>query len=75
MTTDTFLVAEEVQSLTNRIKRSSQVKVLKALGIEHRVRPDGSVAILRAHITKIFDGNPDTDKAKQARATPNWDAI
>ena len=54
--TDTFLSYEEIQALTHRKVYSAQVRVLKAMGIEHRVRPDGSVAILRAHITKVFDG-------------------
>lgn len=69
-----FLDTEEVQALTKRSVRPAQVRVLKAMGIEHRVRPDGSVAILRAHISKVFDGNPEiTRQTKQA--VPNWDAI
>lgn len=70
----TFLTDEEVQSLTNRKVRPSQVKVLKAMGIEHKVRPDGSVAILRNHITKVFDGSIETNKPKK-QAVPNWDAM
>jgi hypothetical protein len=30
------------------------VRVLRAMGVEHRVRPDGSVAVARAHIERIF---------------------
>ena len=74
MATDTFLSDEEVQALTNRKVRPSQVRVLKAMGIEHRVRPDGSVAILRTHITKVFDGSSDQPKKQKAPAH-NWDAI
>ena len=74
MATDTFLSDEEVQALTNRKVRPSQVRVLKAMGIEHRVRPDGSVAILRTHITKVFDGSSDQTK-KQKAVVHNWDAI
>lgn len=74
MQTDTFLVPEEVVALTNRKVRSAQVKALKAMGIEHKVRPDGSVAILRNHITKIFDGSPE-NLVKQKVVTPNWDAM
>lgn len=51
--TDTFLSFKEIQALTQRKVRTAQVRVLKAMGIEHRVRPDGSVAILRSHITKL----------------------
>lgn len=45
----TFLDPDEVKDLTDKTRRPSQVKVLNAMGIEHKVRPDGSVAILRAH--------------------------
>lgn len=74
MTTTTFLTSEEIQALTERSVRSAQVRVLKAMGIEHRVRPDGSVAILRAHIEKVFDGQSNQPR-KQNTATPNWDAM
>lgn len=74
MATDTFLDFEEVKALTDRKVCSAQVKVLRAMGIEHRVRPDGSVAILRAHITKVFDGAPESTR-KTKQAVPNWDAM
>jgi hypothetical protein len=44
------------------------------MGIEHRVRPDGSVAILRDHITKVFDGHV-KNQAKNKHAVPNWEAM
>ena len=69
-----FLDTLEIVSLTGRVKHTSQVRVLKAMGIEHKVRPDGSVAILRAHITKVFSG--DADVARVIKPTlPNWSAI
>lgn len=70
---DIFLNQKELQSLTQRTIRPAQVKVLRAMGIEHKVRPDGSVAVLRDHITKVFDGQTQTTQRKTA--TPNWDAI
>lgn len=73
MATDTFLTEEEVQALTERKVRRAQVSVLNSMGIEHRVRPDGSVAILRAHIIKVFDGGNTQSKTKEV--VPNWDAI
>jgi hypothetical protein len=73
---ETFLQPEEVQDLTARIRRPAQVKVLRSMGIEHKVRPDGGIAILRAHISKVFDGNPETTPRKQQPAfSPNWLAI
>jgi hypothetical protein len=74
MGTSLFLTDEEVRALTDRRARKSQVIALNSMGIEHRVRPDGSVAILRAHITKIFDGGSDTH-SKTKEAVPNWDAM
>ena len=69
-----FLDTEEVQALTKKSVRPAQVRALKAMGIEHRVRPDGSVAILRAHITKVFDGFTETKKQTK-HAEPNWEAM
>lgn len=60
--------------MTERRVCTAQVKVLKAMGIEHRVRPDGSVAILRAHITKVFDGHVE-NQAKNKHVVPNWEAM
>ena len=74
MATDTFLSEDEVQALTERKVRPAQVRALKSMGLEHRVRPDGSVAILRAHIFKIFDGDPNA-RSKQPVVSPNWDAM
>jgi hypothetical protein len=72
--TDTFLSYEEIQALTHRKVHSAQVRVLKAMGIEHRVRPDGSVAILRAHVLKVFDGHVEK-QAKNKHVEPNWEAM
>lgn len=75
MTSDTFLAPNEIKDLTDKIKRPAQIKVLNAMGIEHRVRPDGTVAILRDHITKIFGGNPDVTRKTNKTVGPNWSAI
>lgn len=71
MTTDTFLAPEEIKDLTDKTRRPSQVKVLNAMGIEHRVRPDGSVAILRAHVFKVFDDNTKSARKTTKTAGPN----
>jgi hypothetical protein len=75
MMTSMFLDQEEIKSLTNSTRRDAQTKALRAMGIEHKVRPDGSVAILRDHINKVFDGNPDSVKKRVKVVEPNWDAI
>jgi hypothetical protein len=72
--TETFLASDEVQGLTNKSRKSSQILALRSMGIEHRVRPDGSVAVLRAHIIKLFGGDIPVTKAKKTNQ-PNWNAV
>lgn len=74
LTESTFLTAGEVRELTDRVNMSSQVKVLRAMGIEHRMRPDGSVVILRSHVNKVFDGIAGS-ASKTKSVSPNWGAI
>ncbi|WP_323143256.1 DUF4224 domain-containing protein [Massilia phyllosphaerae] len=68
-----FLSKEELQALTNRIQYAAQVRTLRAMGIQHCVRPDGSVAVMRGHIESMF--------GMQSRVTtrtpvePNWGAL
>lgn len=68
-----FLNGDEIRALTKRIQYSAQVRVLRAMGIEHRMRPDGSLAILRAHIDQIFGGF--ADRKKLQTVEPNWGAL
>jgi hypothetical protein len=73
MTDRMFLTAEQVKSLTERIHRSAQVKVLCAMGIEHRVRPDGTVAVLRQHVEQVM--GIAAEKRKTKSTEPNWGAL
>ena len=45
-----FLTADEVRDLTGKVRNQTQVAALRHMGSEHRVRPDGSVAVLRAPV-------------------------
>ena len=51
-----FLTNEERQELTGRKHRTAQVETLRSMGVEHRLRSDGSIVILKSHIEKLFDG-------------------
>ena len=73
--TSMFLDHEEVKRLTNSTGRDAQSKALRAMGIVHKVRPDGSIAILRDHINKIFAGDSDSNMKPIKSQEPNWDAI
>jgi hypothetical protein len=68
-----FLTVEEVRNLTGKVRNQAQIAALRHMGIEHRVRPDGTVAVLRAHVESSLG------LLNQARnitlVEPNWSAI
>jgi hypothetical protein len=69
-----LLTEEEIRELTNRKQRSAQAMVLNALGITHKVRPDGSLVVLRAHVEHELGYR--TPPAKQEKEfKPDWGAI
>lgn len=68
-----FLTAEELKEMTKRTQYRAQVQVLRALGIEHKIRPDGSVLVLRAHVEKQMGG--DITSSPTRKREPNWSAI
>lgn len=70
----TFLDRDEVVELTHRTRRDAQVRALRFMGIEHRVRPDGSVAVLRSHVEQIFGVAASKDRPKPP-IEPDWSAI
>lgn len=69
-----FLDEEEMHELTGRERRDAQVKQLRHMGIEHRVRADGTVAVLKSHIDKTFDGVAEKT-IKLEHTEPNWSGV
>lgn len=49
-----FLTPEELVELTHRTRYGAQVRMLRAMGIEHRQRADGSVVVVRAHVEQLL---------------------
>lgn len=68
-----FLEPDEVAQLTGKVRRSAQVVALQMMGIEHKVRPDGSIAVLKSHVEKVFGGT--TPHKTERKIEPNWSAI
>ncbi|MGB9109376.1 MAG: DUF4224 domain-containing protein [Telluria sp.] len=68
-----FLSKDELKALTNRIQYAAQIRTLRAMGIQHCVRPDGSVAVMRSHIETLFG----VEKRNPTRPAtePNWGAL
>lgn len=69
-----FLDADELRQLTNRVRYSAQAKMLRAMGIEHRKRADGTLVVLRSHVEQVLSGGA-TTKKKEKKTEPNWDAM
>lgn len=59
-----FLTPDEVAELTNRHRRPAQMVQLNAMGIEHKVRADGSIAVLRAHVERVFGAAAPVEQRK-----------
>jgi hypothetical protein len=69
-----FLTKEEIADLTGRHVARAQLAALNAMGIEYKIRPNNTIAVLRDHILKVFDGAPDSSyQAKEI--APNWAAL
>lgn len=68
-----FLTKEDLIALTGRTQSAAQVRVLRFMGIEHRTRPDGSVAVLRRHVEKSLGDS--SDEKREREYEPNWSAF
>lgn len=71
-TTSMFLLEDELQQLTGRRQRHSQARALRAMGIEHKIRPDGRVIVLRQHVEQVLGMR--ASQGKSDEVIPNWGA-
>jgi len=69
-----FLTPEELEQLTGKRRRDAQIRALRYMGVEHKVRPDGSVAVLRAHVEKLLDGDL-ASAIRGSEVEPDWDSL
>lgn len=68
-----FLDKNELISLTGRTRSDAQIRVLRFMGIEHKVRPNGSVAVLRSHVERTLGAEHIEITGKDYE--PNWAAM
>lgn len=69
-----ILSPDELVALTHKRRPSAQARALRAMGIEHRARADGSLAVSRAHVDAVLGGQ--AGRRSSAREVgPNWGAI
>lgn len=72
---DRFLTPEEIRSLTAKMRRPAQIKVLNALHINHKVRPNGSIAIHADHVARAFGSVENSVLRSKKPVSPNWAAL
>lgn len=68
------LTPEEIEDLTQKKRYSAQIRVLRALGIESRPRPDGSVLVDRAHYEEWARGFAGKEQRASEKTEPRWNA-
>lgn len=69
-----LLTDEELRELTRRSQPASQIRVLRYMGIEHKVRPDGSIVVSRSHVQQVLGVSAISNK-QRFEPEPNWSAI
>lgn len=65
----TFLTRDELSVLTGRTRASAQIRALRAMGIQHRVRPDGKAVVLWS------DVQTDGVRRQQKPTEPDFGAL
>ena len=70
-----FLDDDELIELTQRRRRDAQIRMLLAMGIEHRVRPDGSVAVHKAHVDRVFGVTEQPLRRAPRDVEPDWSRL
>lgn len=71
-----FLTPEELVELTHAKRRDTQIRALHMMGIEYKLRPNGTPAVLCSHVEKVFGGiQTEKPTALPERWEPNWAAL
>lgn len=65
-----YLTKAEIRDLTDAVWLSAQIRALNEMGIEHRVRPNGTIAVLRSHVERLLDPAPGSKVSDPVE--PDW---
>jgi uncharacterized protein DUF4224 len=65
------LTRAELIELTGKKQRNAQLRVLVALGIDYKVRPDGEILVLRSLVEAALGGK----RTRTVCVEPNWEAL
>lgn len=69
-----FLTRLEVVELTGRKRSGAQAAQLRTMGIEHKIRGDGSIAVLRAHVELVFGAIRRSEQRSKRSTELDWSA-
>ena len=71
-----LLSRSEIAELTGKRRKKAQARVLRALGVRHSVRPDGSLIVGRAARERLLGrADPKPEAPKPAAVVVNLDAF
>lgn len=66
-----FLTDDDLTELTGKRQNAARIRVLNSIGVQHKIRPDGSVVVLRAHVERLFGEKP--SKPEKEPWKPSWE--
>lgn len=69
-----MLTSQELKELTGHSRSDAQVRELKFMGIEHKIRRDGSVAVSRDHCEAVLSGDKRHLRKAKNDDKINWEA-
>lgn len=69
------LSQDEIARITRKVKPSAQSKVLTALGIPHKPRPDGSLVVSRLAYELVMGGVTAQQAKRAAEQEPDFGAL
>nr|WP_198981141.1 DUF4224 domain-containing protein [Herbaspirillum sp. ASV7] len=69
-----FLNETDIADLTKRKRAKAQQKQLNAMGIQYKVRADGSLVVLQTHVERLLGGLEQSVRQRSVRE-PNWEVL
>jgi len=69
-----FLNETDIADLTKRKRAKAQQKQLNAMGIQYKVRADGSLVVLQTHVERLLGGLEQSARQRSVRE-PNWEVL
>lgn len=68
-----FLSEKDIENLTHYKRHDAQMEALNKMGIISVQRPDGTLAVLEAHVKKRFGGYSNIEVPHVPE--PNWNEV